>query len=111
MKRIVIVESPFKPTPGRTTKDNIEYGRAALRDSLLRDEAPFASHLLYTLPGILRDGDFKERTMGIEAGLTIGMCADLTAVYADFGISPGMRIGIDRAVEERRKIVFRYLYQ
>lgn len=63
--RLVIVESPFA---GDLPK-NIAYARAAVRDSLARGEAPIASHLLYTQPGILDDDIPAERQWGIDAGL------------------------------------------
>jgi hypothetical protein len=45
--------------------------------------------------------------MGIEAGLAWGRAADLTVVYQDRGISPGMQEGILRAHREGRPIEFR----
>ena len=51
---IVIIESPFA---GDVDK-NIEYARKCVRDSLNRGEAPSASHLLYTQPGILDDDEY-----------------------------------------------------
>ena len=99
----VILESPFA---GDIVK-NEAYAKLAMRDSLLRGEAPFASHLLYTQKGILDDSNLKEREMGIEAGLYIGSFADMTVVYIDLGISSGMQYGIDRAKHENRKIVYR----
>ena len=41
--RRVIVESPYAGDVER----NIAYVRAAMRDCLMRGEAPLASHLLY----------------------------------------------------------------
>ena len=105
---IVIIESPFK---GRTPEEeikNIEYARKAMRDSLYRGEAPFASHLLY--PQMLDDTNERERRMGIEAGLKIGQLADRTVVYTDRGISPGMKQGIKRAEDEGRPVEYRSLY-
>lgn len=104
MKR-VIVESPFAGDVER----NAEYARAALRDCLHRGEAPFASHLLYTQPGVLDDSRPEERELGIEAGLVWGFGADATVVYTDLGISPGMRTGIDRARTEGRPVEYRSL--
>ena len=49
--KLVILESPF----AGDVKRNTAYARAALRDSLLRGEAPIASHLLYTQDGVLDD--------------------------------------------------------
>ena len=55
--RRVILESPY----AGSVEENVAYARAAVRDSLLRGESPIASHLLYTQPGILRDGVPDER--------------------------------------------------
>ena len=74
-----------------------------------RGEAPFASHLLYTQPGVLRDEVDEERSLGIEAGLVWGAGADATVVYEDLGISGGMRMGIDRAKAEGRPVEMRRL--
>jgi hypothetical protein len=103
--RLVILESPYA---GRLER-NIEYARQAMRDCLLREEAPYASHLLYTQDGILDDDDPAERELGIEAGLWWGSQADATVVYIDLGISPGMAKGIQRAQREGRNVEFRSL--
>ena len=107
--RKVIIESPYAGTNDEI-KRNIEYAWEAMRDSFLRGEAPFASHLLYTQEGILDDTNSDERRLGIEAGLVWGREAELTAVYVDLGISNGMKQGIKRAEEEGRSVVFRYMY-
>ena len=83
--------------------------RAALADCLRRGEAPFASHLLYTQPGVLDDLIPKERKQGIEAGLELAKRADATVVYADLGISKGMEWGIKAATEIDRPIEYRSL--
>lgn len=107
MKR-VIIESPYAAFGNRTVHANKEYAKACINDSLSRGEAPFVSHLLY--PQVLNDKRPDERKLGKEAGLTWGDCADLTAVYIDHGITPGMQEGIDRAVEEGRPFEERKLY-
>ena len=113
----VILESPFagKGLRGNAspeeramlTERNIEYARRCLRDSLLRDEAPIASHLLYTQPGVLNDNDPEERKRGITAGLAWGVAAEATVVYVDLGVSTGMQYGIDRAKAEGRPVEIR----
>lgn len=103
--RRVILESPY----AGDVEANVAYARAALRDSLTRGEAPIASHLLYTQPGVLDDTDPDERAMGIEAGLAWGCEAAATVVYADRGVSRGMRYGIERAEAEGRVVEFRWL--
>lgn len=106
---LVILETPYAPSNGRTVAENEAYARACMRDSLLRGEAPIASHLLYTQPGVLDDTIPEQRRMGIQAGLAWGLVANLTACYVDNGISPGMREGIERAKAEGRPIELRYL--
>lgn len=101
---IVVLESPFAGDVER----NRAYAVDCLRDSLLRGETPFASHLLYT--EALDDTDATERSIGIEAGLNIGKVADKTVVYTDLGISNGMEYGIARAISENREIEYRSIY-
>lgn len=103
--RRVILESPY----AGDVEKNERYARAALRDCLLRGDAPIASHLLYTQPGVLDDTVQGERELGIEAGLVWGKWAQVTVVYEDLGISRGMRYGIDRAKTEGRPVEFRRL--
>lgn len=94
-RRIVQVESPY----AGDVEANVAYARACLADCLRRGEAPFASHLLYTQPGVLDDTVPAERTLGIEAGLAILRVADAVVVYTDRGVSRGMEMGIARARE------------
>lgn len=103
--RFVIVESPFAGDVAR----NVKYAQAAVRDCLLRGEAPFASHLLYTQLGVLRDDVPEERLKGINAGLELAKRADLTVVYTDLGISRGMWAGIAAADAACRPIEVRRL--
>jgi len=99
MKR-VILESPFAGEVER----NLKYGRACVRDSLLRGESPIASHLLYTQDGVLDDTVPAERAHGIDAGLAWRDVSDGTVVYTDFGISRGMEYGIRRAKESGKTV-------
>ena len=103
MTRLVIIESPY----AGDVEANVTYARAALADSLRRGEAPIASHLLYTQPGVLDDAVPEERRLGINAGLAWGRVADATVVYVDRGITPGMEQGIERARREGRAVVIR----
>ena len=103
--RKVVVESPF----AGDVESNIEYARAAMRDCLMRGEAPIASHLLYTQPGILDDLIPEERQLGIDAGLLWGALAEATVVYTDRGISRGMEYGIANAEAAGRPVEYRTL--
>ena len=91
--KLVIIESPF----AGNVDQHIEYARKCLKDCLKRGEAPIASHLLFTQPGILDDNIPGERALGIEAGLAWYQVAKACIVYKDFGISKGMIFGIERA--------------
>lgn len=99
----VILESPY----AGDIKKNVEYARKCVRDSLLRNESPIASHLLYTQEGILNDNIPEERRKGIEAGLVWQKIADKHVFYVDYGMSEGMKHAMDRTdlPVEVRKII------
>ena len=103
--RLVIVESPY----AGDVEANTAYARACVHDCLMRGEAPIASHLLYTQPGILDDLVPEQRNHGIAAGLAWGSVANATVVYVDRGISRGMAFGIAAAVEAGRPVEYRML--
>lgn len=103
--RRVIIESPYAGDVER----NLRYLRAALADCLARGEAPFASHGLYTQPGVLDDQIRAQRELGIEAGLAWHDVADAIVIYADLGISDGMKRGMRRAHARRQDVEIRNL--
>ena len=105
MARLVILESPYSGD----VEANIAYARRCVRDSLLRGEAPIASHLLYTQDGILNDDIQAERWQGIDAGLAWLRVAEATVVYMDRGISIGMRYGINAAIDADVPVEYRSL--
>lgn len=83
---LVILESPY----AGDVEKNLEYARACVKDSLSRGEAPIASHLLYTQPGILDDDDPEQRALGVRAGLEWQRVAEKHVFYTDLGMSTGM---------------------
>jgi len=99
----VLVESPFAGDVER----NLKYLKACMLDCLNRGEYPFASHMLYTQ--VLDDDIPEERELGITAGLKWGEAAEVTVVYADLGISGGMKRGIARAEGLNRPVLYRKL--
>jgi hypothetical protein len=101
----IIVESPFSGNVERNTA----YLRKCLNDSLLRGEAPYASHGLYTQEGVLNDLISEERNMGLRAGWAWIEVADTTAVYCDYGLSDGMKKGIFLALENHIPVECRFL--
>jgi hypothetical protein len=89
--RLVILESPF----AGDVKRNLKYARACARDCLLRGEAPFGSHLIYTQPGVLDDDTPADRKLGMEAGFAWKHVAQASVFYTDLGWTPGMKAGAD----------------
>lgn len=85
--KLVIIESPY----AGDIEANVEYARKAMADSIrYYGEAPIASHLLYTQPGILDDALAHERALGIAAGLAWRAVAQEAIFYVDRGWSNGM---------------------
>ena len=105
--RLVIIESPFAGDEAR----NLKYVRACMHDCLTRGDAPFASHALYTQPGVLDDDIAHERELGITAGFDWRQVAECTVVYADLGVTRGMRYGIADALARSSPIEIRSLYK
>ncbi len=89
--RLVIIESPYAGDIER----NVDYARACMRHALSLGEAPIASHLLYTQPGVLRDDVPEERAQGIAAGLAWRKVAEAAVFYTDLGWSTGMKAAWD----------------
>ncbi len=98
---LTIIETPYSGD----VEANTAYARACLLDSLRRDEAPIASHLLHTQ--VLDDMQADERTLGIEAGLAWYRVATKCVVYTDRGISAGMRKGLVRAMQHDVAVEYR----
>lgn len=95
--KLVVVESPYGSPYDEIVELNVKYARACVADCLMRGEAPIASHLLYTQPGVLNDRIVDERKRGIDAGLAWLRVAELSVVYVDLGVTPGMQSGIQVA--------------
>lgn len=104
--KLVNIESPYAGDIAR----NLAYARSCMKDSLLKGEAPLASHLLYTQEGILDDAVPDERMLGIHAGFAWNSKADATVVYIDYGLSTGMKYGIEAALAAGRQIIYRTLF-
>lgn len=103
--RRVIVESPYAGDVER----NVAYARAAIADCIRRGEAPIASHLLFTQPGILNDADPEERQRGIDAGHAWLSVADGVVFYVDLGWSSGMKAARDRCDRSGLHVELRHI--
>lgn len=108
-RKFTLIESPFNAPTEEGVIRNVSYAMLAVRDSLNRGEAPYASHLFFTQ--MMDDNDPEERATGIDTGLHIGSFAEQSAVYIDLGMSRGMEYGIANAERAGRDIVYRRLYE
>ena len=117
MKRVVI-ESPYAGSNERAASAaeseaevfaNVAYARRCVVDALRRGEAPYASHLFFTQPGLLDDLVPEERILGMTAGFAWAAAADLAAVYIDRGVSSGMIQGVVMHRRSNRVVVCRSL--
>jgi hypothetical protein len=95
--RPVVLESPYAGDVER----NLRYLRAAMRLCLLNGEAPFASHAIYTQPGVLDDTIPAERELGIRAGFVVAEALAWAGAprlfFVDEGESKGMAAGMKHA--------------
>lgn len=105
--KLVVIESPF----AGNIEHNLVYVRACAADCLRRGEAPYASHMLYTQPGVLDDNKPEERALGITAGFAWGAKADLRVFYVDLGWSSGMKKALTKYRIEGLRYTFRVLGQ
>lgn len=103
--KLVVIESPYAGDVER----NLRYLRACMADCFDRGEAPYASHALYTQPGVLDDDIPAERQLGIDAGFAWAECAAARVVYTDLGISTGMAWGVRHANTLKQPIEYRTL--
>jgi len=92
---LIYIESPYAESESGSVEDHVEYAKLCMKDCLLREEHPFASHLLF--PQVLDDLNAKERKAGMMAGKAWGTYADIVAVYTDQGVTTGMGWGIRNA--------------
>lgn len=106
---LVQLESPLAGRCENARQLNVLYGRHALRDALLRGEAPFASHLLYAQQYVLDDQEPDERRTGMEAGFAFFHVVDYVVAYVDRGVSEGMREGMELARGHGLEVVERSL--
>ena len=106
---LVIIESPYAASETHTVEQHIQYARECMRDSLMRGESPYASHLLYAQKCVLDDLNPEERKLGIEAGFMWRNVADLTVFYIDLGYSKGMQLGLQDCINKRKPYEIRYI--
>jgi hypothetical protein len=99
----VILESPYAANDKSGISLNEMYAEFCMHDMIVNhNESPYASHLLYTRPNVLRDDVPEERAKGIKAGFFWREVADRTVFYCDLGMTKGMEQGIKDCQKDKR---------
>jgi hypothetical protein len=93
----VVVESPYADDASSVVSRNVRYLRACLAYCLANNVAPYASHGLYTQPGVLNDQVPAERKNGMRAGFAIGSKLEERWFFIDLGMTDGMIRGEEAA--------------
>ncbi len=101
----VFICSPYSGDTAAHTK----YAQSAMLDALGRGDAPYVPHLLY--PQVLDDTDEVDRDVGMAAAKEWLLVSDVLAVYADLGISSGMRDEIALAEANDIEIEYRKIQE
>lgn len=106
---LVIIESPWAGLGAGERA--LSYLRQCLRDSLSRQEIPWASHAMLAHTRALYEEDADQRLEGLEVNREMIRCySSFIALYVDHGISPGMRMAQRWAAMHGKKIVERKIY-
>lgn len=110
----VVIESPY----GGDVKRNVEYAWRCVRDSCQRGEAPFASHLFYTVAvdkyaqesnGKSDPEHWITREEGIKRCEVWRNVATKTIFYVDLGWSAGMLQAKEHAEKLNQPIEIRFI--
>lgn len=105
---LVAIESPWAGLgAGEKAK---KYLRNCIRDSLARNEIPWASHCMLAWTEALYETDEEQRIEGINVNKRMLLRVDLIAVYTDHGVSKGMHEAVRWARMHGKKIENRRLF-
>ena len=104
-RKAVIVLSPFMAEDPALAMKMQRYAARAIKDSLMKNEAPLASYVFYS--DALSPKNPIERDIGLQAQLTWLKGCDILAVYMDFGITPAMQVVINNAMLKVKRIEYR----
>ena len=89
----VMIQSPYD---GRDLKEQETYTRAAMHQSLMQGEIPFASHLLYSQPNVLDYNNEKHRELSREINKHLINHFDKVVIYTTDNL-----IDKENAIERR----------
>lgn len=90
---IIVIETPFRADRKKRQRKHLALAVGAMEYALSCGLAPFASHLLYTMP--LADSDPAQRLAGLHAGRAL---SGPRWFMTDLGWSDGMRLARDECI-------------
>lgn len=105
MRKLVVIESPWAGMPDGV--DPLAYLQQCIRHSVERGEAPIASHAMLCATQALDDNNERDRALGLTINRIYITHAMRVVVYADYGISPGMKRAIEYAHSISKPVVIR----
>lgn len=106
-RKLVIIESPYSSEDVVKIQRHVNYAKLCMLDSIHKGEAPLCGHLMY--PQVLDDRIPLDHDLGYASHLAWLAVSDLVAIYADYGISPGMQAAINTAKLKLVKVEYRLL--
>lgn len=104
-QKAAVILSPFMSEDPSRANAMARYAKRCIQDSILRHEAPVASHYFYY--EVLNSHLSIERDIGLQSQLVWIKHADLVVVYIDMGITQAMDLAINVAKLANKKIEFR----
>lgn len=105
---VVLVLTPWESGPKGRVR---QYIRMCIRDCLVREEIPWASHVMFAWTEALYDDDPEQRAEGLAVAKQMSKRCDLIAVYSDLGVTSGMREVLTFAAFQGKKIEHRKIYR
>ena len=104
-RKCVLIVSPFMAENPTEAKHMSRYATRCVQDALNRHEAPISTNLFYY--DTLNIKVSIDRDIGLQSALSWVHCAELIAVYMDFGVTQAMQLIINTAKMKSKKFEFR----
>ena len=98
-KKVCFICSPY----AGNIKNNLRIAEKMTKRAIELGYAPITTCFIY--PRVLNDADSKQRKLGIDCGLSILKKCDLMLVYKKHGVSKGMKIEIEYAINNKTPII------
>lgn len=104
-RKATIILSPFMAEDPSKANAMARYAKRCVQDSILKMEAPVASHYFYY--EVLNSNLSIDRDIGLQSQLAWIPHADLVVAYIDMGVTQAMDLALGVAKLANKKIEFR----